>query len=418
MDTPLHNLAFYGGGSGGGGGGGGGGAAEPERDVNFIDYDGTIVHSYTAEEFAELTALPDNPSHDGLTAQGWNWSLADAKAYVADYGKLWVGQMYITDDGKTRIYIKLEEGRLSPYLGIAVDGSVDVDWGDGSAHDTMTGSGLTTVISTQHTYAAAGEYVIALDVIGSMYLQGTDDLNAGSEVLWNNIISAGNGKLNRVYQSAVQKVEIGSNTNIGNYAFYICPNLESVTIPKDVTMQNNAFWYCYSLKSITIPSGVSRVYSFTFGYCQGLKSIALSKIQTFDYNAFQNCNALTSITLPPNLENLPTTVFQNCSALLNIVIPDQIALIGNQAFQTCQSLSNVTIPNNVTSIGSNVFSDCRGLGFIKFKGLTPPTIRNSNAFQGLPSDCVIYVPRGTLSAYKSATNYPSSSTYTYVEYDP
>ena len=81
-------------------GGGGGGSATD--DVVFYDYDGSVAASYSSSDFANLTAMPANPSHTGLIAQGWNWSLANAKAYVAKYGKLNIGQMYITDDGKTR----------------------------------------------------------------------------------------------------------------------------------------------------------------------------------------------------------------------------------------------------------------------------------------------------------------------------
>ena len=36
----------------------GGGESQPRKDVNFYDYDGTIVNSYTAAEFAELSAIP------------------------------------------------------------------------------------------------------------------------------------------------------------------------------------------------------------------------------------------------------------------------------------------------------------------------------------------------------------------------
>jgi len=50
-----------------------------EKDVNFIDYDGTILYSYTAQEAQALEALPANPTHAGLTAQGWNWTLAQIK---------------------------------------------------------------------------------------------------------------------------------------------------------------------------------------------------------------------------------------------------------------------------------------------------------------------------------------------------
>ena len=40
--------------------------------VNFYDYDGTRLYSYTVEEAAALTELPPHPSHDGLICQGWN----------------------------------------------------------------------------------------------------------------------------------------------------------------------------------------------------------------------------------------------------------------------------------------------------------------------------------------------------------
>jgi hypothetical protein len=43
-----------------------------EKDVNFYDYDGTLLYSYTKEECLELEELPSNPSHNGLVAQGWN----------------------------------------------------------------------------------------------------------------------------------------------------------------------------------------------------------------------------------------------------------------------------------------------------------------------------------------------------------
>ena len=71
------------------------------KDVNFYDYDGTLLHSYSASEFLMLSSLPENPSHSGLTAQGWNWTLSDAKTYVNKYGGLIIGQLYTTTDGMT-----------------------------------------------------------------------------------------------------------------------------------------------------------------------------------------------------------------------------------------------------------------------------------------------------------------------------
>lgn len=108
-----------------------GSSSASKKQINFIDYDGTIVESYTKTEWQSVTALPSNPSHTGLTAQGWNWTKAQIDAQITSVpsSDIWVGQMYITDNGKTRIYIHLEEGRLHPYLGICPNGTVVVDWG-------------------------------------------------------------------------------------------------------------------------------------------------------------------------------------------------------------------------------------------------------------------------------------------------
>ena len=75
-----------------------GSAQKLANGVNFYDYDGTVLYSYSVSEFANLSAMPANPSHAGLTAQGWNWTLVKAQAYVAKYGRLEIWQMYITDD--------------------------------------------------------------------------------------------------------------------------------------------------------------------------------------------------------------------------------------------------------------------------------------------------------------------------------
>ena len=372
--------------------GGGGITPVPAKDVNFIDYDGTIVYSYTKAEFANLSALPANPTHDGLTAQGWNWMLAEAKTYVAAYGKLWIGQQYITSDGKTRIYIHLEEGRLSPTLGIAVNGTATVEWGDGST-STVTGTSTTTVVNTQHTYPAGGDYVIAISVSGSMAFVGSSSY--GSQVLWKNSTT---GNQNRVYQNAIQKVEIGTNTSIDAYAFYNCYSLASITIPSSVTsIGAQAFMYCYSLASITIPSGAT--------------SIGTS--------AFYICYSLASITLPNEVTNINSNTFYNCYSLASITIPSSVTSIGASAFYNCYSLASITIPSEVTSIGAQAFYNCYGLGEIHLKPTMPPTASNRNAWTNIPTDCIIYVPysadHSILAAYTSANNYPSSSTYTYRE---
>lgn len=405
-------------------------------DVNFFDYDGSIVASYTAADFANLSAMPKNPTHDGLTAQGWNWTLADAKAYVASYGKLDVGQMYVTDDGKTRIYIRLEEGRLAPYLGIAINGTATVEWGDGQT-STVTGNDLTTAVNTQHTYASAGEYVIKIAVSGRMYLKG--DSSYGSQVLWKNDTT---GNRNRTYQTAIKKIEIGTSTYIDAYAFKYCFTLEAISIPSNMTiLGSQAFFSCFSLLAFAIPSGIvslsatlfQNCYSlifvslpanlagislYTFVYCDSLRSVAIpSEVYSLPNQMFYGCYSLESVVVPSSVKDFSPQVFYNCYSLTKIVIPDGTVMVESQMFFNCYSLSSIVIPSSVTRIEDKAFYNCYGLGSIMFASTTTPTVVDSNAWTNVPTDCVIYVPRGSLSAYTSAANYPSSSTYTYVEYD-
>lgn len=377
---------------------GSGPVSVPAKEVNFRDYDGTVVYSYTPAEFAALEAMPANPDHSGdtipLTAQGWNWSLSDAQTYVAKYGRLEVGQMYATTDGKTHVLIHLEQGRTSPILGCGVYGTVDVDWGDGTAHDTLTGTSTSTVRWTPaHQYAAPGDYDITLTCTeGSIAIYGSNSSNQYSGLLR---FATGSDARNRVYQNAVRAVYCASNvTNIAAYAFYNCQSLSSISIPDSVKgIGTYAFENCFCLSSISIP-----------------KNLNLKIIGNY---AFYTCYGLSSISIPNSVTSIEKA-FYSCQSLSSVTIPDSVTNIGS-AFQNCYCLSNISIPDSVTSIGVSAFQNCYGLGEIHFSSATPPTVAAASVFSGLSTDCKIYVPTGSLSAYTTATNYPSSSTYTYIE---
>ena len=419
----------------------GGGGSVGSADVNFYDYDGTIVNSYTAAEFADLSALPENPTHEGLTAQGWNWSLADAQAYVADYGLLNLGQMYITDDSKTRIYISLHDGRLSPYLGltgIEAGTTVTIDWGDGS--NTESVSLETSTVYTPHIYATEGKFVITVNV-NSGRIKFT-----GNSSSWGNILicsASPNSDRDRVYLCAIEKIELGSSVaSIENYAFRGCTLLKSITIPNSVTsIGDYALYQCYTLQSVIIPNTVTSIGTYAIYQCYALQSVIMpNTITSIGTNAFTGCSTLQSVIIPNSVISIGSRAFSSCSTLQNVVIPNTVTSIGEYTFSSCSTLQSVILPNSVTQIAANTFqycqglhsiiipnsvtqigqafSDCMGMGFIKFESNTPPTVSSSYAFGAdtIPNDCIIYVPTGTLSKYKSARYYPNPSSFTYIEY--
>ena len=227
-----------------------------QKDVNFYDYDGTLVASYSLSEAQSLTALPDGPTHDGLVFQGWNWSLEKINALTRPMN---VGATYITYDGKTRLHIRIAaEGRMNVplYISQTVANGVTIDWGDGSAAETLAG---TDSVNTSHTYASIGDYVITLDPVDGCTL----GFGAGSSSY---CVLGSNDNNGSVYRNMLQAVQIGKSVaSIGNYAFSSCYSLASITIPNGVTSINGyAFNRCYSLASITIPDGVNSLGSYAF----------------------------------------------------------------------------------------------------------------------------------------------------------
>lgn len=412
----------------------GGGTSASPSDVNFYDYDGTLLYSYTIAEANLLTELPQPPTHDGLTFQEWNYPLDMVQATT---NKLNIGATYITSDGKTRLYISVpansEPGLPPPrnqvplYFQQTVENGVTIDWGDNSPTETLPGTGA---VNTTHTYGTAGNFVISLDVADGC------SLSLGSGSISESVMGASKS-VGQVYCTMLQHVEVGRGvSSIGAYAFYSCNALSSIAIPSGVNAIGQfAFYYCYSLPSCTIPRSTSALGKSAFYYCYSLSSITIpSGIISIGENMFQYCYSLSGIIIPEGVTSIgegafyycyslqyaiipgSTTVvdgstFRYCDSLSSIILQYGLTGIGYYAFGSCASLSSITIPGSVTEISGYAFFGCSGVKEYHFKPLTPPTLSATSAFSGIPKDCVIYVPVGSLESYKTATNWSAYASY-------
>ena len=345
-------------------------SAQP-KDINFFDYDGTLVYSYTLDEVKSLTALPTAPKHSGLVFQGWNWELEDIKALTRSMN---IGAMYITDDGKTRLHIRIwdtSRHNVSLQLSQTVANGVTFDWGDGSPTETVDGTGM---VNISHTYTETGDYIISLTVADGCVVE------FGRKGPYS-------GYVMKVGALLLQGLYVGKNvTSFNAYAFPGCYELSEVTIPNSVSyIAEHAFESCSSLRYITFPIGMV--------YCYGS----------------WNCTSLMSVGVPNGVTSV-LGFLGNC-ALVSITIPDGTTMIGPDAFQKCYSLESIIIPASVKSIGDYAFHSCLSMAEYHLLPVTPPTLSSTHVFDEIPADCIIYVPKGSLETYQTATNWATYADY-------
>lgn len=380
--------------------GGGGSGASEDDDVRFIDYDGTLLYSYSANDFLALTSMPENPTHDGLISQGWNWTLTEAKEQVSEMGTCDIGQMYITESGDTEIDVMFDSPeRLSPFLTVAVNGTIVIDWGDGSSVNELTGTSLTERKGVFHKFLSTGKYTISIHVISGTF---TFFCDRSYYILRKSTTE----NENKVYANHVSAIRLGSGiTTIGQYAFAYCFSLEYVTLPQSITsIGERAFGSSNSIKSLTIPHEVVSIGGYLFSYIYSLRFVSFPPNLTNipDYT-FQSCMIIKRITLSRGISNIGKYAFASCQCLRNLKLPQNVSKIDKYTFQNCYSLVSFTVPQNISSIEDYAFANCSGIAKFQVLPLVPPTIGGSNAISTFPSDCKIYVPAESLSEYKTAT---------------
>lgn len=342
-------------------GGSGGGSQPSGSDANiadpirFFDYDGTLVASYTAVP----TSLPSVPTHSNLKNGTWNYTLEQITTQFNAMGTCDVGANYMTVSEATEIDIVLQEGRLHPYLSLAINGTVSIDWGDGSTPDTSTGTSLTSRKSNiHHIYEQAGSYTIKITKTSgtgyALYCTSTYTL------LNKNTVYTAQAY---VYTNCIRAVRVGPDCTVGNYAFYYCHHLTSISIPSDVVgIGTYTFYYCYSLKSATIPSGITGIQNYMFGYCYGLTSVSMpSSVTSLGSSAFQNCVSLTSVSISSGVASLGSSVFGSCYSLRSVKLPSGVTSIGSSAFSGCYRFTSMNLPSTLTTIPINLFLNCNGL---------------------------------------------------------
>lgn len=235
-----------------------------------------------------------------------------------------------------------------------------------------------------------------------------------------------------------KKVEIPNSVTQMKRAFYHCTTLEYVILGENVGNISEAFEDCWSLKRVYSrsenPTNSSYCFDRSTSYVTlyvpigstsnylsktGWKEIPQSRIveignpvfatieqgdDSYDAEFLLNTDENGSVQLGLGLEG---AFWDNISGFIDIptYIMDNynhkymVTRIGNNAFSECSGMTTLRIPKSVRHI-DNAFLGCSNLNTLIMESRNPLDITvNSNCFDDIPDNAVLYVPAGTKNLY-------------------
>ena len=197
----------------------------------------------------------------------------------------------------------------------------------------------------------------------------------------------------------IEKIILPSTlTTIGQYAFYDCTSLQTVTFEKGSrlkTIEESAFEDCTELTSIEIPASVETIEDSAFKGCSKLATVTFEKgsqlkaiwggyyaystrysAYSYYYGAFSDCTALTMIEIPASVETIGAAAFMRCSKLATVTFEkgSKLKTIGGSSasyyygdFSNCTALTSIEIPASVETIKAAAFMRCSKLATVTFE---------------------------------------------------
>ena len=185
-------------------------------------------------------------------------------------------------------------------------------------------------------------------------------------------------------------------TSIGDFTFYGCSNITSVSIPYSVkSIGRYAFYLCESITDVTIPESVTKIGNYAFRDCRNLTNITIPEsVTNLGSCAFYNCDKIESITIPGSIKTIASNTFSDCDNLINVTIQDGVTGIGSNAFAYCDSLKTLTIPESLTKVGEDAFYCCDRINAAYYPG-TPEQWENvevvgANSTNGYLTRNIVY----------------------------
>ena len=334
-----------------------------------------------------LTRLSDNLTLKNVTASGTS---------------LTIGKQYISQSTALDLTGAVTDADGTPYTITAL--GVEAFWNCGSYLTAITLPDGLESIGDKAFYSCSS--LTAIDIPSSVTSIGEEAFRSCTSLkdvtLPDGLESIGSYAFRDC--TSLTAIEIPSSiTSIGTSAFNGCTSLEAVTLLEGLqSIGVAAFRNCSALTSIDIPASVTSIGKSTFDGCTSLAAATLPEgLQSIGEYAFQHCSALTSIKIPGTVKTVGMCSFQDCSGLASLELAEGVQKLGSSAFQNCSALTQVTLPASLTEVGIRVF-DGHGPSIVFTSLATTPPAHSGGSPLGEVDGVTLYVPQGSLNAYKTA----------------
>lgn len=192
---------------------------------------------------------------------------------------------------------------------------------------------------------------------------------------------------------------------IGKYAFYES-GLVSFSFPSwinDYSQSQGLFSGCKNLQEIYMDDNVTELGATTmFQDCSALQKVRLSEsIKSLPQYLFKGCSSLQTLTLPENLETIEYACFEGTLGIKEMIIPKSVKRIEGNAF-VGSGIRRMFIPYATEYIGNGLLQNTYDVEEVHIQRTTPPGGAYSFSSPQIgPNTATLYVPTGSLEAYKA-----------------
>jgi len=259
---------------------------------------------------------------------------------------------------------------------------------------------------------------------------------------------------------------------LGRRSFCLTSIFRNIDIPEGVTVIPEECFDSADIQGVSLPASVTSVEYAAFLKCEAYKVVFSEGLQKIGRSAFGNMDNVSEVILPQSCTDLGIAAFYGCDRLERFEFGDDVEVIEGDILAACRALKEVKLPSNLRKIEASAFASTNslreiafpesveeieltafyqsGLNFITFPASSPKLGRRAfipyntdvfrqitclssvppaplypestnafysgdSAFDGLTYYMPVYIPKGSLEAYKNAPLW--SKFQTFIEFD-